>query len=98
MALDNWLNPSGLRRIIFHTTAEWDAAHGDLDCLLATCWNTQHDILDRLPASREREIASQKLEEFACYARLAILAARAKDNDMGNVLVRVRPVAPGESA
>lgn len=74
--LPDYLQPTPLRRIVFHTGEEWEAAHEDLDRLLAWCWGVQHELLDRLPPSRERAIAVQKLEEFACYARLAVLEAR----------------------
>ncbi|MBZ5619904.1 MAG: hypothetical protein LAQ69_14455 [Acidobacteriia bacterium] len=70
------ITPTPIRRIVFATPEEWQTAREDLDRLLALCWTVQNEILDRLPASREREIALQKLEEFACYARLAILGAR----------------------
>jgi hypothetical protein len=66
--------PKIMRRIIFHTAEEYEAGREKLDSLLAWCWTAQHEILERLPASRETELARQGLEQFACYARLAILA------------------------
>ena len=75
---DEFIHPVPIRRIVFATPEEWETTREDLDRLLAWCWTVQHDILGRLPESRERAIALQKLEEFICYARLAILDARAE--------------------
>jgi hypothetical protein len=72
----NNIHPALVRRIVFATPKEWESAREDLDRLLAWCWTVQHELLDRLPPSRERAIAVQKLEEFTCYARLAIIEAR----------------------
>jgi hypothetical protein len=48
------IHPTPIRRIVFATSEEWDAAREDLGRLLAWCWGVQHELLDRLPASRER--------------------------------------------
>ncbi len=91
----NWIDPAPLRRIMFTSDEEWAASRETIDALLSWCWTAQHDFLDRLPPTREREIATQKLEEFACYARLAIIAARA-DKEAGEG--KVAPGAQGEAA
>jgi len=66
-------DPRPLRRIVFATPAEWEAAREDLDRLLAWAWAAQQEFVCRLPESRNREIAVQKLEEFVCYMRLAMI-------------------------
>jgi len=66
-------DPRPLRRIVFATEPEWLAARENLDRLLAWCWAAQEDFICRLPESRNRQIAMQKLEEFACYVRLAMI-------------------------
>lgn len=66
-------DPRTLRRIIFHTPEEWDSHRNDLDGLLATCLSLSRWIGESAPASRERSMALTKLDEFAMWARLAIL-------------------------
>jgi hypothetical protein len=72
-------DPSPLRMLMFDTPEERMESLPETDRLLAVCWSMQHELLDRLPESRERAIAAQKLEEFASYTRFAIMLSHRKD-------------------